>query len=299
MLKNVEKCDIIVEINLIIRMTWNIIVEGVSDFLGKSQWKNMDTLIIGIAGGSGSGKTTLAENIKNEFKDEILMLSHDYYYKQHDELSFEERQKLNYDHPNAFDTDMLIEHLRLLKQGTAIEHPVYSFVEHNREKYTVKVEPKKIILVDGILIFENKELADLMDIKIFVDTDADIRFIRRLVRDVQERGRTIDSVINQYCDTVKPMHEQFVEYSKKNADIIVPKGGNNLVALNMIREQVKNILVAMKSPEAEDLKDVMKNEDAVKEVLLENEDDIDELKHESSNLDSDELEKKIESLSNL
>lgn len=271
-------------------------MEGVCDFLINRIVEIMETLIIGIAGGSGSGKTTLAENIKNEFKDEILMLSHDYYYKQHDELTFEERQKLNYDHPNAFDTDMLIEHLRLLKQGVAIEHPVYSFVNHNRENYTVKVEPKKIILVDGILIFENKELADLMDIKIFVDTDADIRFIRRLVRDVQERGRTIDSVINQYCETVKPMHEQFVEYSKKNADIIVPKGGNNLVALNMIREQVKNILVAIEKPDSEDLRNAIKNEDGVKGVLLETEEDIDELKNESSHLDSDELEKKIENL---
>ncbi len=202
----------------------------------------MDSIVIGIAGGSGSGKTTLANNIKEEFESEILVLSHDYYYKQHDELTLEERKGLNYDHPNAFDTELLIEHIKKLKNGESIERPEYSFVKHNRESFTVKMEPKKIILVEGILIFENKELVDLMDIKVFVDTDADIRFIRRLLRDVQDRGRTIDSVINQYCDTVKPMHEQFVEYSKKNADIIVPKGGNNLVALNMIREQIKNIL---------------------------------------------------------
>ena len=137
---------------------------------------------------------------------------------------------------------MLIEQLKLIKSGKAIEHPVYSFVKHTRESYSVRVEPKPIILIEGILIFENKKLADLMDIKIFVDTDADIRFIRRLIRDVNERGRTIDSVINQYCNTVKPMHEQFVEYSKKNADLIVPKGGNNAVALNMIREQIRNII---------------------------------------------------------
>ena len=258
----------------------------------------MDTLIIGIAGGSGSGKTTLAENIQKEFKDDILMLSHDYYYKQHNELSLEERQQLNYDHPNAFDTDMLINHLKQLKAGKAIEHPVYSFVNHNREDYTIRVEPKKIILVDGILIFENKELVDLMDIKIFVDTDADIRFIRRLIRDVQERGRTIDSVINQYCDTVKPMHEQFVEYSKKNADIIVPKGGNNLVALNMIREQIKNILENMKS---EKLENAIKNEDIIKNILLENEENvaenlITELKNDSNLLNNPDLEKKIEDL---
>ena len=202
----------------------------------------MYPIIIGIAGGSGSGKTTFAQNLKNEFNDEILVLSHDYYYKNHPELSFDERKKLNYDHPNAFDTDMLVEHLIDLRNGKSISHPVYSFVRHNREDYTVTVEPKKIIIVEGILLFESKALRDLMDIKIFVDTDADIRFIRRLVRDVNDRGRTIDSVIEQYCETVKPMHEQFVEYSKKYADLIVPEGGNNKVALSMVKEQIKNIL---------------------------------------------------------
>ncbi|MBO5397767.1 MAG: uridine kinase [Clostridia bacterium] len=202
----------------------------------------MYPIIIGIAGGSGSGKTTFAQNLKKDFENEIVVLSHDFYYKNHDDLSFEERKKLNFDHPNAFDTDMLVEQLKDLKAGKTIEHPVYSFVRHNREDYTVKIEPKKIILVEGILIFENKELRDMMDIKIFVDTDADIRFIRRLVRDVNERGRTIESIIEQYCSTVKPMHEQFVEYSKKYADIIVPEGGNNKVALAMVKEQIKNIL---------------------------------------------------------
>lgn len=259
----------------------------------------MKTIIIGVAGGSGSGKTTLSENIKKEFEKDILVLSHDYYYKRHDELSLEERKKLNYDHPNAFDTDMLIQHLKDLRAGKAIEHPVYSFVNHNREDYTVRVEPKKIILVDGILIFENKELVDLIDIKIFVDTDADIRFIRRLIRDVQERGRTIDSVINQYCDTVKPMHEQFVEYSKKNADIIVPKGGNNSVALNMIKEQIKNILESMKN-ENPNIEDVKKLEEGITNVLLENEEEIfecqniDDLKENKAFISSTELEKKIE-----
>lgn len=202
----------------------------------------MKTIIIGIAGGSGSGKTTLAQNLQREFTNDILLLSHDFYYKQHDELSLEERQKLNYDHPNAFETDLLIEHLKLLKKGQSIRHPVYSFVNHNREKETIEVKPKKIIIVEGILIFENKELANMMDIKIYVDTDSDIRFIRRLVRDVSERGRTIDSVISQYCSTVKPMHEQFVEYSKKNANIIVPEGGNNKIALDMISQHIKNML---------------------------------------------------------
>lgn len=205
----------------------------------------MYPIIIGIAGGSGSGKTTFAQNLKNEFNDEILVLSHDYYYKNHSDLSFEERKKLNYDHPNAFDTDMLVEHLKSLKNGNSISHPVYSFVRHNREDYTITVEPKKIIIVEGILIFENKKLRDLMDIKIFIDTDADIRFIRRLVRDVNDRGRTIDSVIGQYCSTVKPMHEQFVEYSKKYADLIVPEGGNNQVALSMVKQQIKNILYTL------------------------------------------------------
>lgn len=202
----------------------------------------MYPIIIGIAGGSGSGKTTFAQNLKKDFENEIVVLSHDFYYKNHDDISFEERKKLNFDHPNAFDTDMLVEHLKDLKSGKTIEHPVYSFVRHNREDYTVRIEPKKIILVEGILIFENKELRDMMDIKIFVDTDDDIRFIRRLVRDVNERGRTIESIIEQYCSTVKPMHEQFVEYSKKYADLIVPEGGNNKVALAMVKEQIKNIL---------------------------------------------------------
>ena len=202
----------------------------------------MYPIIIGIAGGSGSGKTTFAQNLKKDFENEIVVLSHDFYYKNHDDLSFEERKKLNFDHPNAFDTDMLVEQLKDLKAGKTIEHPVYSFVRHNREDYTVTIEPKKIILVEGILIFENKELRDMMDIKIFVDTDDDIRFIRRLVRDVNERGRTIESIIEQYCSTVKPMHEQFVEYSKKYADIIVPDGGHNKVAMDFLITKIKQLL---------------------------------------------------------
>lgn len=170
----------------------------------------LNPIIIGIAGGTGSGKSTLAENIRKEFANNITMLSHDYYYKSNSNLSFDERKKLNFDHPDAFDTDLLIEHLTKLKNGEIIYRPNYSFVDHIREEQTFKVIPKKVILLDGILIFENKELRDMMDIKIFVDTDADIRFIRRLVRDVRDRGRTIDSVIEQYKTTVKPMHEQFV-----------------------------------------------------------------------------------------
>ncbi len=202
----------------------------------------LNPIIIGIAGGTGSGKSTLAENIRKEFANNITMLSHDYYYKSNSNLSFDERKKLNFDHPDAFDTDLLIEHLTKLKNGEIIYRPNYSFVDYIREEQTFKVIPKKVILLDGILIFENKELRDMMDIKIFVDTDADIRFIRRLVRDVRDRGRTIDSVIEQYKTTVKPMHEQFVEPSKKYADIIVPEGGYNHVALNMIIEKIRSII---------------------------------------------------------
>ena len=188
------------------------------------------------------GKSTLAENIRKEFKKDITMISHDYYYKDHPDLPFEERAKLNYDHPDSIETSLLIEHLKKLKNGETIYRPEYSFVEHKREKETVEVVPKKVIILDGILIFENKELRDMMDIKIFVDTDADIRFIRRLLRDVEERGRTLSSVVTQYCTTVKPMHEQFVEPSKKFADIIVPEGGQNIVALNMIIEKIRSIM---------------------------------------------------------
>ena len=202
----------------------------------------LNPIIIGIAGGTGSGKSTLADNIKKEFEHNISTLSHDYYYKSNSDLPFEERVKLNYDHPDAFETNLLIEHLKKLKNGETIQRPSYSFVEHLREKETYEVVPKKVIIVDGILIFENKTLRDMMDIKIFVDTDADIRFIRRLLRDVEERGRTVPSVVEQYCTTVKPMHEQFVEPSKKYADIIVPEGGYNQVALNMIIEKIRSII---------------------------------------------------------
>ena len=202
----------------------------------------LNPIIIGIAGGTGSGKSTLADNIKKEFKNNISMISHDYYYKNNTHLPFEERVKLNYDHPEAFDTDLLIEHLQKLKKGEKVKRPSYSFIEHLREQETYDVVPKKVIIVEGILIFENKTLRDMMDIKIFVDADADIRFIRRLLRDVEERGRTLSSVVEQYCNTVKPMHEQFVEPSKKYADIIVPEGGHNKVALNMIVEKIRSII---------------------------------------------------------
>ncbi|MBO4419812.1 MAG: uridine kinase [Oscillospiraceae bacterium] len=199
-------------------------------------------LVIGIAGGSGSGKTTLMRNLTQGFGDGITVLSHDNYYRAHDELPFEQRSKLNYDHPDAFETDLMIEHLKQLKQGKSIQCPVYDYAIHNRTAETITVEPKSVIIVEGILIFENKALCDLMDIKIFVDTDDDVRLIRRIKRDVAKRGRSLQSVLTQYLETVKPMHEQFVEPSKKNADVVVLEGGKNLVALNMITSQIQHHL---------------------------------------------------------
>ena len=195
---------------------------------------DQNIIVIGGAGGTGSGKTTLVKALMNRFGENITVLSHDNYYKQHNELTYEERAKLNYDHPDAFDTDMMIEHLRLLKQGVAIDCPTYDFTVHNRAEGILHIEPEKVIVVEGILIFQDLELCREMDIKIFVDTDADVRLCRRIRRDVRKRGRTIESVIDQYLTTVKPMHEQFVEPSKKNADLIVPEGGKNLIALEMI-----------------------------------------------------------------
>ncbi|BCZ47043.1 uridine kinase [Clostridium gelidum] len=202
-----------------------------------------DVMVIGIAGGSGSGKTTLSKRIKEVFNTEVVILCHDYYYKSNEGIALEERKKLNYDHPNSFDTDLLIDQLKRLKEGNTIYHPVYSFVEHTRLNETVEVKPTKVIIIEGILIFENKELCDLMDIKVFVDTDADVRIIRRLLRDVQERGRDLDSVVNQYLSTVKPMHEEFVDPSKRRADIIIPEGGENEVALSMLLEKIKSLLI--------------------------------------------------------
>lgn len=202
-----------------------------------------DIMIIGIAGGTGSGKSTLTHRIKEAFGEDVAILSHDYYYKSNADLSFEERKQLNYDHPNAFETELLIEHVRKLKASESVAHPVYSFVEHTRLDEVVEIKPAKVIIVEGILIFENKELCDLMDIKVFVDTDADVRIVRRLVRDVKERGRDIDSVIDQYLNTVKPMHEQFVDPSKKRADIIIPEGGFNSVALAMLMDQVRGFIM--------------------------------------------------------
>ena len=201
-----------------------------------------DILVIGIAGGTGSGKTTLMNNLIAEFSDVITVISHDNYYKRHDELPYEERCKLNYDEPAALETDLMARHLDILRNGGSIECPVYDFTVHNRSNDTITIVPKKVIIVEGILIFENKPLRDLMDIKVFVDTDADVRLCRRILRDVTERGRTLESVVTQYQDTVKPMHEQYVEPSKKYADIIVPEGGRNFVALDMIMGRIRRHL---------------------------------------------------------
>ena len=199
----------------------------------------MDTILIGIAGGTGSGKTTLADKLVENFgSDEVSILRHDNYYKRHDEMTYDERSKLNYDHPDAFDTELLCQHIQMLKEGKVIEMPVYDYTIHNRSNEVVVVEPAPVIVLEGILIFAEQTLCDLMDIKVFVDTDADVRILRRILRDVKERGRSLDSVISQYLITVKPMHEQFVEPSKRRADIIIPEGGENLVALQMLIERV-------------------------------------------------------------
>ena len=199
-------------------------------------------LVIGIAGGTGSGKTTLMKNLIEEFQDDVTILSHDNYYKRHDDLTYDERCKLNYDEPAALETDLMACHLDQLRHGQAIDCPVYDFTQHNRSQKTIRIEPKKVIIVEGILIFENQPLRDLMDIRVFVDTDADVRLCRRIKRDVNKRGRSLESVLTQYQETVKPMHELYVEPSKKYANIIVPDGGKNFVALDMIKGRIQRHL---------------------------------------------------------
>ena len=196
-------------------------------------------MVIGIAGGTGSGKTTITRRLIERFGGDVSVIHHDNYYKAHHDMPYEERALLNYDHPDSFDTDMLIEHLKLLKEGRSIQCPVYDYSIHDRTDQTVTIRPTRVIIVEGILIYENRELCDQMDIKIFVDADADVRILRRIVRDVRDRGRSLESVINQYLSTVKPMHEAFVEPSKRRADVIVPEGGHNLVALDMVIQRVR------------------------------------------------------------
>lgn len=204
----------------------------------------MDVLTVGIAGGSGSGKTTLTDNLVRTFKDRVCVVHHDNYYRAHDDLTYEERTRLNYDCPEAFDNDLMAEQLRLLRQGRAVRCPVYDYSIHNRSDRTVLLEPKSVILIEGILIFAEPELCRLMDIKIFVDTDPDVRLARRVLRDVESRGRSVSSVVSQWQDTVKPMHELYVEPSKKNADLIIPEGGRNPVALEMITQRIARHLEA-------------------------------------------------------
>ena len=201
-----------------------------------------DILVIGIAGGTGSGKTTLMDNLVKRFSDDVTVLSHDNYYHRRDDMTLEERSKVNYDEPAALETDLMVRHLDLLRQGQAIECPVYDFSQHNRSNKTTTIEPKRVIIVEGILIFEDDALRDLMDIRIFVDTDADVRLGRRILRDVEERGRTLQSVLDQYQTTVKPMHEMYVEPSKKYAHLVVPEGGRNFVALDMILSRIERHL---------------------------------------------------------
>lgn len=190
--------------------------------------------VLGVAGGSASGKTTIINKIKDHFGDDIAVISHDNYYKAHNDMPFEERCKLNYDHPDSFESERMAEDVRRLIKGHSIEMPVYDYCVHNRSDETITVEPKSVIIMEGILVLENRELRDLMDIKIYVDIDADERLMRRIRRDMENRGRSIDSIINQYSHTVKPMHEEFVEPSKKYADVIIPRGGENEAGIDIL-----------------------------------------------------------------
>lgn len=199
-------------------------------------------VVIGIAGGTGSGKTTITNIIQKEFKDDVLVVPQDAYYHSFNHLSFEEREKINFDHPSSFDNALYLKHIKELKNSVPVKIPSYDYATHTRKNTNNLVTPKKIIIVEGILIFAHKKLLDEMDIKIYVDTDADIRILRRIERDISERGRTLESVINQYRQTVRPMHIEFVEPSKRNADVIVPEGGNNKIAIDMILTKVQQIL---------------------------------------------------------
>ena len=201
-----------------------------------------EILTIGICGGTGSGKTTLTNALRRRFPDDISIVYQDNYYRRNDEMPPEERAKLNYDHPSAIELDLMAEQIRQLKEGKSVLCPVYDFSINNRTDETVEIKPTRVIIVEGILIFTSRELRDLLDIKVFVDADADVRILRRLSRDITERGRTIESVINQYLTTVKPMHEQFVEPSKKYADILVQNGGLNKVAAELLIGRVKEQL---------------------------------------------------------
>ena len=199
------------------------------------------SLVIGLAGGSGSGKTTVVRRIVESLGGEVTVLDHDRYYRDHPELRLEERASLNYDHPDSLETGLMVEHVQMLKNGQAVDAPVYDFTLHARAAATERFEPRKALIVEGILVFSDKRLRNLMDIKIFVDADDDIRFIRRLQRDITERGRTMQSVVDQYLGTVKPMHLEFVEPTKRYADVIIPQGGHNAVAIDMVLTLIRSL----------------------------------------------------------
>lgn len=200
-------------------------------------------VVIGVTGGSGSGKTSVTKSIYNHFKGHsILVIEQDSYYKDQAHLPFEERLKTNYDHPLAFDNDLLYEHIKLLQEYKSVEKPVYDYTLHTRSDEVIIVEPKDVIILEGILVLEDERLRSLMDMKLYVDTDADIRIIRRLSRDIKERGRTLDSVIDQYVNVVRPMHNQFIEPTKRYADIIIPEGGHNHVAIDLMVTKIQTIL---------------------------------------------------------
>ncbi|QRN50152.1 uridine kinase [Macrococcoides bohemicum] len=201
------------------------------------------TTIIGIAGGSGSGKTSVTSKIlKNLEGYSVALIEQDYYYRNQDHLSFEERLKTNYDHPLAFDNDLLIQNLIDLRNGETVKVPTYDYTNHTRSKKTITFEPKDVIIVEGIFALENETLRDLMDVKIYVDTDADLRILRRLMRDIEERGRTMESVIDQYLTVVRPMHNQFIEPTKRYADIIIPEGGSNAVAIDIMTTKIQSLI---------------------------------------------------------
>ncbi|MED1792476.1 uridine kinase [Brevibacillus nitrificans] len=201
-------------------------------------------VLIGVAGGSGSGKTTVARELFRQFQnDSVTMIEQDSYYKNQDHLKMEDRQLTNYDHPFAFDNDLMLSHLQDLLKGKAIEKPIYDFKEHTRKKETLLIEPKDVIILEGMLILEDERIRGLMDIKVFVDTDADVRIVRRMLRDIEERGRSMESVVNQYLNVVRPMHLQFIEPTKRYADVIIPEGGYNRVALDLLSTKISNILL--------------------------------------------------------
>lgn len=209
---------------------------------GNDNKMNRKICVLGVAGGSASGKTTIINKVKEYFGNDIAVISHDNYYKAHNEMPFEERCKLNYDHPDSFESERMAEDVRKLIKGYSIEMPTYDYCIHNRSSETVTVEPKQVIILEGILVLESRELRDLMDIKIYVDTDADERLMRRIKRDMLERGRSIESILTQYSQTVKPMHEEFIEPSKKYADIIIPRGGENAPGLDMLTTYLTKML---------------------------------------------------------